>query len=278
MIFVSQCSWITLRPALGASPNPFLCTVPALTSSQVINYLLSKFPTRRLKYPIDPYNPRLVPLYEQFINALYAACSPTTNDSAQLAYVASACWPGFVTPLLNDWRAIESSQSDDSGDMTVDTDDDERFPIPNAEDTLRLLHTFKPAFLPALNALLPRLSTAQAWSDANMPPPSVRLSQPLTLSLPSTVSSNFASTAEQAEARLRGFTTRTRILLLASYLASFNPARTDARLFERTTEGVAKRARRKKRAATNASPKKTPVKPSGPAKVRLPAVVLLPSV
>jgi len=267
VIFVSQCSWISLRPALGASPNPFLCTVPALTSAQITNYLLSKFPAHHLKYPIHPNNPRLKPLYEQFIQALYAACSPTTNDPAQLAYVASACWPGFVTPLLNDWRAIESSQLDDNGDVTLDTNDDERFPVPNAEDTLRLLHTFKPTFLPALNALLPRLTTAQAWSDANIPPPSVRLSQPLTLSLPSITSSNFASTAEQVETRLRGFTTRTRILLLASYVASFNPARTDASMFERTSEGVAKRAKRKRKATALASPKKTPAKSSGPAKV-----------
>jgi origin recognition complex subunit 5 len=267
VIFVSQCSWISLRPALGASPNPLLCSVPALTSAQIIDYLLSNFPTRRPRYPTHPNNPRLKPLYERFIHALYAACSPATNDPAQLAYIASACWPGFVTPLLNDWRAIESSQLDHNGDVTLDANDEERFPVPNTEDTLRLLHTFKPTFLPALNALLPRLTTAQAWSEANMPPSSVRLSQPLTLSLPSTISSNFASPAEQAEARLRGFTTRTRILLLASYVASFNPAKTDARLFERTSEGIAKRAKRKKRAGGAASPKKTPIKPSNSAKV-----------
>lgn len=267
MIFVSQCSWISLRPALGASPNPLLCSVPALTPAQIIEYLLSKFPTRRLKYPIHRNNPRLKPLYERFIHALHAACSPTTNDPAHLAYIASACWPGFVTPLLNDWKAIELSQHDSNGDVTLDTNDEERFPVPNTADTLRLLHTFKPTFLPALNALLPRLTTAQAWSEENIPPSSVRLSQPLSLSLPANTSSHFASAAEQAEARLRGFTTRTRILLLASYVASFNPARTDARLFERTTEGIAKRAKRKKRAAGAVSPKKTPVKASGPAKV-----------
>lgn len=273
VIFISQCSWTALRPPLGSSPTPFLCTIPPLTVTQITNSLISIFPTKRSKRTIHPYNPRLRPLYEQFIQALYAACSPTTNDPAQLAYVASARWPGFVAPLLNDWRAIESAQLEVDDGTPLDTDDfdvDERFPIPSTADTLRLLHTFKPTFIPALNTLLPRLTTAQAWSEINTPPENVRLSQPLTLSLPALSTSsgtNLAGPSEQADARLKGTTTRTRILLLASYVASFNPARTDAKLFERTAEGVATRARRKRRTA-GGSPKKTPIKPSGPTKVR----------
>lgn len=236
---------------------------------------MSYFPEKRSRFPINPYNPRLRPLYEQFIQALYAACSPTTNDPAQLAYIAAARWPGFVAPLLNDWRGAEVTRKELDGDMDIDTDEDSLYPIPNTADTLRLLHTFKPTFIPALHALLPRLTTAQAWSGSNIPPESVRLSQPLSLSLPSLTNSASTSTtvpsaAEQAEARLRGLTTRTRVLLLASYVASFNPARTDARLFERTAEGVAARARRKKRSGGGgASPKKTPIKPTAASKVYL---------
>lgn len=264
---------------MGSSPTPLLFNVPPLTETQIIERLSSHFPSNRPRHPIHPYNPRLKPLYDQFIKALYSACSPTTNDPDQLAYIAAARWPGFAEPLLNDWRAIKDSlpaEEKEGNDIDLDVDAEEvRYPPPTNEDTMRLLHTFIPTFLPALNALLPRLTTAQAWAAVNMPPSNVRLSNPLSLSLPGYTSSSSSNNplsgtgaVEQAEARLKGLTTRTRILLLASYVASFNPAPTDARLFERTAQGVAKRAKRKKRAATM-SPRKTPVKASAASKVHL---------
>ncbi|KAF8320008.1 hypothetical protein DL93DRAFT_2224917 [Clavulina sp. PMI_390] len=289
VILVSQCSWTSLRPPLGASPTPLFFNIPPLDSTQIINHLVSLFQRasarRRSAKPIHPYNPRLKPLYEQFAQALYAACSPTTNDPAQLAYVASARWPGFVAPLLNDWTAEDAVRAEamDVDQQEEDEDESVLYPLPTNDGVLRLLHTFKPTFIPAINALLPRLTTAQAWAAANEPPATVRLSQPLSLSLPSissssTLNASVPSAIELIESRLRGLTRRTKILLLASYVASFNPARTDARMFERTTEGVAKRARRKKRAAAPVgggagSPSKKvgggggPMKSMGPAKL-----------
>lgn len=257
-MFVSQSTWHTLRPPLGASPTPSLFTVPPLTSTQITTYLSSLFPSSSTqKYPtIHPYNPRLFPLYESYIQALYSACSLVTNSPDQLAYIAAARWPGFVAPLLNDWIVIAStlpsfSDLEENQDIRNVTDDPELFPAPSQDDTFRLLHTFKPTFLPALTALLPRLSSAHEWAEMNSPPGTARLSEPLSLAFSHNSASNStsssANTAAELEARLRTFPTRTKILLLASYIASFNPAKSDARLFERSVEGIAKRAKRKSR-------------------------------
>ena len=186
MVFVSECTWHSLRPPLGASPTPVLYTTPPLAPTQITAHIVSLFPSASSKYPtIHHYNPRLLPLYESYVQALYSACSLVTNDPEQLAYVAAARWPGFAAPLVNDWLETASRLHPQSKQEDVHTipDDPTLFPAPSQDDTLRLLHTFIPTFLPAATTLLPRLSSAHDWAEANVPRGTPRLSEPFSLAL-----------------------------------------------------------------------------------------------
>ena len=201
-------------------------------ASDTLRILTSRFPTDG-DFAAAPhaYHPALAQLYSQYANALYSTCSPFTRDPHELAYVAAAQWPSFISPVVEAQKGVS-----------------EFHPIP--EDVrLRLLRVFLPSLTAALHVLLPRRTHARAWSqmpDLNEGP---------------------GVDERGVEAVARSLPTLQKYILLASFLASSNPPRTDMRMFSRSRETQSKRRR-------GGTPRKTPQRStSAPTKVGLSSVM-----
>ncbi|KAI0795005.1 origin recognition complex subunit 5 C-terminus-domain-containing protein [Abortiporus biennis] len=291
-IFVSDIRWDNIRPPLGAAPDPLYLDIPSLSKQSVINRLAALYPSPDdascSSPPFDPntYHPSLRPLYIHFLKVLHSVCSTflgSSSDIDELAYVAAARWPGFVKPILDDYKlAIEewkerrrkkrrrSNNEDDamegeeyedremSGDEgyveeELMEDDDEEDPMPELnpptqEILLRLTRLFTPSFTLALQQLYPRLTSAHEYATApqNIPPDYM-------LSIPHKQAHAIMSHLNHAERRgqtdeskgLKTLPRMAKFILVASFLASTNPAKTDMRMFGRGPDERAKRRRRK---------------------------------
>lgn len=154
------------------------------------------------------YGPAFEQLYTHYIAMVCEVCFPFTHDIDELAYIAAARWPGFVKPVL-------SSSS------------------PPSEDTrLRLLRAFTPTITSALESLHPRLTNAADWAAANDPDPNI-LNQPL----------HPTPSAQQPENGLSSLPRMSKYILVASYIASTNPAKSDLRMFGRGLDEKKRRRR-----------------------------------
>lgn len=168
------------------------------------------------------YNPILRPLFSHFVETVYDVCAsfiPSEERKKELAYITAARWPGFVEPVLANWRlisdeAIKSQDEANEDDNAVQPEGS--FDPPSEEMRIRMLRSAASSLAGAVENLYPRLSNAdEVWGV----PKATKINGPRVnaddedapLSLP----------------RLASF------ILLAAYLASHNPARTDARMFSR---------------------------------------------
>lgn len=192
--------------------------------------VVNRFP----KDESNSHNPVLLPLYHQFLSTLYDVCSPFTKDPNELAYIAAARWPGFITPILDEYRRLLDESHNNPGD------DDEEFELtaPTEDARIRLIRLFTPSFTTALEALYPRLSNASEWAADNQPQRNL-------------LSSGFsgANLVDQAvlqapQSSLTDVLPRiSKFVLLASFLASTNPTKSDVRMFGR---GLDERKKRKR--------------------------------
>lgn len=201
-------------------------SLPTSHCTDTLRILTSRFPTDG-DFAATPhaYHPALAQLYAQYASALYSICSPFTRDPHELAYVAAAQWPGFVAPVLEAQKGTT-----------------EFHPIP--EDVrMRLLRVFLPSFTATLEALLPRRTHAGAWS--RMPE----------------VNEGPRVDERNLEMVTRSLTTLQKYILLAAFLASSNPPRTDMRMFARSRET---RSKRRRGGGTRRAPQRSA---SAPAKV-----------
>ena len=266
-VFVSEVQWQDIRPPLRASPEPYYIDVPALSrQGNSSEHFLSRcrlltpaFPTATHNllsscYPSPPeastsqlveprvYDRALEPLYEHFIATLYGICSPFTHDPLELAYIAAARWPGFVQPILDAHkRHLEEEADPETGDELP----------PLTEDTrLRLTRLFTPSLTAALEALYPRLSSAAHWAHIHAPPPDLLTFPPGRA--PDALLAQAAANARTGthgggaadEAGVAALPRTARFVLVAAFLASTNPARSDVRMFGRGPDERAKRRRR----------------------------------
>ena len=189
------------------------------------------------RFPQDgsnSHNPVFLPLYHQFLSTLYDVCSPFTKDPNELAYIAAARWPGFITPILDEYRRLLDEAPDNSGD------DKEEFELtaPTEDARIRLIRMFTPSFTTALEALYPRLSNAAEWAADNQPQRNL-------------LSSGFSganlvdkSALQTTQGSLTDVLPRmSKFVLLAAFLASTNPAKSDIRMFGRALDERKKRKR-----------------------------------
>lgn len=192
----------------------------------------------------NPYQSSLTSLYTHFITTLCDVCYPFTHNPQELQYIAAARWPGFCKPLLDQYKA--------SGD--IDMESGEAFPPPTDDVRMRLTKTFNPTLTAALEALLPRLTNAADWALANAPPDDL-LMLPRTQGVQPTGTQSGVpqGTALAALPRMGKF------ILVAAFLASTNPAKSDVRMFGRGLD-----ERKRKRRATRATGK---TRGGGPSKV-----------
>lgn len=199
----------------------------------------------------DTHHPALQPLYKHYATTLYSVCSPFTTDPDELAYIAAARWPGFVQPVLDDHkRQIEEyrararlPQDEAVADSEGEEDDREETPElePPSEDVrIRLTRLFTPSFTAALDALYPRLTFAAAWARANVPDADLLSNPPRqSNSLPARMPDEQGS-----HGALECLPRMAKFILVASFIASTNPAKTDMRMFGRGPDERAKRKRR----------------------------------
>ncbi|KAH7889029.1 putative origin recognition complex, subunit 5-like protein [Phlebopus sp. FC_14] len=229
VIFVSYIRWEDVRPPLGASPDPYYLDVDPLTKRDVIQRLVAVFRNTTVsrsshENPDMAYHPALLPLYEQYVDVLYSTISLYTNDPLELQYIAAARWPGFVQPVI-DQQAEEGAELE----------------LPNTEGRLRLFKYFSPTFTAALEALYPRLTNAVDWAADNAYDPS----QDGTRNEGDALRAKARATIE-----VDHLPRVSRFILIAAFLASTNPAKSDMRMFGRGAE------ERKKRRRKSSSPKK----------------------
>lgn len=207
----------------------------------------------------DTYHRALQPLYVHFLSTLYSVCSPFTTDPDELAYIAAARWPGFVRPILDDHHSRECRQREDmvrlKGDHGEDSDENDNSQVvlalqPPTEDIrIRLTRLFTQSMTAAMEALYPRLTSAHAWAQANVPPPDLLSLPPRQLtSIPVNMPQD-----QDTHRTLKGLPRMAKFILIASYIASNNPAKTDMRMFGR---GRDERKRKRK----GGSPRKTTAK------------------
>jgi origin recognition complex subunit 5 len=174
-----------------------------------------------------PYHQSLLPLYTHFASVLYSICAPSTLDPFELAYVASACWPAFVQPVLDEHRQ-RAEEAAAGGVASPELE------MPGEDMRMRLIRHFTPSVTAALEALYPRMMDAQAWvTSADI---EGRESAPH--GRPGSTNAR-----ETLHAGMEGLPRIAKFILVAAFLASTNPAKSDLRMFGR---GLDEKKRRRK--------------------------------
>ncbi|KAG7440099.1 uncharacterized protein BT62DRAFT_976133 [Guyanagaster necrorhizus] len=272
IIFVSSGRWDDMRPSLGASPDPYFVDISIPTKEACVAHLCSVFQSCQTEpnLSLNPYHPALEGIHASFASILCDACFPFTNDPDELAYAAAARWPGFVQPILDN-HAMERgkddsnlTERDDNEHLFTDdamlVDDTHDFVTPPEEVRMRLNRYFKPSITAALEQLYPRFSNAQDWADANKPSPeALEIVFPVHrvdhLSKP-----RIGVTVKEKPAEpYRNLTRMSKFILISSFLASMNPAKSDLRMFGRGLDEK-KRKRRRITKAPSAKIKSGPIK------------------
>lgn len=213
-----------------------------LTIADVIQRLVSAFRRTSLSQsssdtPHVTYHPALQPLYEQYVDTLYNAVSIYTNDPLELQYVAAARWPGFVKPVISQYDELVR-QAEEEG---LDTPELEP---PGTDGRLRLFKFFLPTFTAALDALYPRLDNAADWAANNDYDAGQTLATSSRDGVPGRVK-------PVPSFKVDHLPRMSKFILIATFLASANPPKSDLRMFSRGAE------ERKKRRRKSSSPKKS---------------------
>ncbi|KIJ14874.1 hypothetical protein PAXINDRAFT_78384, partial [Paxillus involutus ATCC 200175] len=231
VIFLSSVRWEEIKPPLGAAPDPYYINVDPLTKQDVIQRLVSAYRTTSLAQSTSnmTYHPALQPFYEQYVDTLCSTILIYTNDPLELQYIAAARWPGFVKPVIDQYNEL-AQQAEADGEIPPELES------PGTEARLRLLNYFLPTFPAALDALYPRLMNAADWAADN----------------------DYDQGQASGDDRTRISSIKvdhlprmSKFILIAAFLASTNPAKSDMRMLGRGAE------ERKKKRRKSVSPKKT---------------------
>lgn len=259
VVLLSSVSWEDIRPGLGASPDPYYLDVEPLikqgrshkyffgiffqqlSTVDVLQRLVSAFRSTSLLESSHTshvsYHPALQPLYEQYVETLYNALSIYTNDPIELQYVSAARWPGFVKPVIDQYDELVRQAEEEGSDPP-------ELEPPATDGRLRLLKFFLPTFTAALEALYPRLDNAADWAANN----DYDAAQTSATSNRDGLSSRVKPVSSFKVDHLPRMS---KFILIAAFVASTNPPKSDIRMFGRGPE------ERKKRRRKPSSPKKS---------------------
>ncbi|KXN92109.1 Origin recognition complex subunit 5 [Leucoagaricus sp. SymC.cos] len=193
------------------------------------------------------YNPSLNHLYTHYISMICEVCYPFIHDVDELAYIAAARWPGFIIPLLS----------------TVSSPGDE-IVAPSEDTRLRLIRLFTPTVTNALESLHPRLMNAADWASANEPDPKILSQLPGALPPQSPMTKADSAHGVQDGHGVTSLPRMSKFILVASYIASINPAKTDLRMFGRGLDEKKRRRRSIKVQGKSKGPSKIPQHLLGP--------------
>ncbi|KIJ60166.1 hypothetical protein HYDPIDRAFT_117655 [Hydnomerulius pinastri MD-312] len=242
VIMLSSVRWEEIRPPLGASPDPYYIDIDPLNKQDVVQRLVSAFRTTSLALSSSntsdmTYHPVLQPLYEQYVDMLYSIVSVYTSDPLELQYISAARWPGFVKPVITQYTELVRQAEEERADPP-------ELELPNAEGRLRLLSYFLPTVTAALDALYPRLTNAADWAADNDYDPGQASSR-------NGGDDRSKTKKGQPSIKVDHLPRMSKFILIAAFLASTNPPKSDMRMFGRGAE------ERKKRRRKSGSPKKS---------------------
>ncbi|KAJ3839619.1 origin recognition complex subunit 5 C-terminus-domain-containing protein [Lentinula raphanica] len=291
VVLVSEVRWEDIRPPLGAAIDPYYVDIPVPTKEVIIDHLVKVYSEYSQNSDIaststtpSPYDPILLQTYTDFIHILVDVCFLYTNDPHEIQYISSARWPGFIKPVLDAHRMNVEAAEDG---------DEVEFERPSTEVLLRLTRHFKPSLSLALEQLYPRLTNAADWARANesdaasLAKDGIILGDvemddaeeeentvnDMLLSSPTRpriskriqeqkIAQDLSSSDLKDTLPLSASLPRlSQFILIAAYIASMNPPKSDLRLFGRAADDKKRRRRPVKRQMANAKPK------SGPAKI-----------
>ncbi|TFK36242.1 origin recognition complex subunit 5 C-terminus-domain-containing protein [Crucibulum laeve] len=294
VVFISQVRRKDIKPPLGAAPEPYFMDIGSPTKEHIVKHLLSQFSTLSTtdasssSQSITPYHPSLLPLYRHFTSVLCDVCFPFTHDPQDLAYIAVASWPGYAKPVLDEHRRYLAAKANEmdldvDGELEDGEEEQERRRQdalalkPPGEDTrMRLTRLFNPSLSAALEVLLPRLSNAAEWAALNEPPPDLLAmphGPPLrpvipAAAAPSDITTGTANAPVGTNSALMTMGTlprMARFLLVAAFLASMNPAKSDLRMFGRGLDEKKRKQRRQVARIKSKAAAKIPQRLLGPA-------------
>lgn len=197
--------------------------------------IASRYPTLSSEDP-RLYHPALRSLYSHFVAVVCDVCFPYTHNPYELQYIAAARWPGFVQPILEEHQAKLVDAGEDQSDNDIQ---------PPSEDVrLRLTRLFSSTLSNGLEWLYPRRTNASDWARANAPPPDLLSNLPPGGKITPVNPSSILGTASL----LSHLPRLSKFILVGSFLASTNPAKSDLRMFGRGLDD--KKRKRKARATT----------------------------
>ncbi|KAF9044305.1 origin recognition complex subunit 5 C-terminus-domain-containing protein [Panaeolus papilionaceus] len=259
VVFISQVGWQDIRPSFGASPDPYYVDVCPPAKENIVKTLVGNFSelSKRWDETRNPYHPALQSLYSHFITFLCDVCFPFTHDQQELQYIAAARWPGFVKPTLDKYNSHDEDEMETQAIITP----------PTEEIRMRLSKLFNPSLTSALEALLPRQTNATEWSLANEPPPNLLSLTPAHAAQAITKTKTEKYSAPESAAGMKDLPKMCKYIILASFLASTNPAKSDLRMFGRGLDDKKRKRRVHKqsgKAKANAGPAKIPQRLVGP--------------
>ncbi|KAI0826686.1 origin recognition complex subunit 5 C-terminus-domain-containing protein [Trametes gibbosa] len=251
-VFISKNQWQDIRPSLRAAPEPYYVDIPFLSKQG--QTLLPKCPKQSTSSnaSLEAYSPALRPLYAHFIATLHSTCGPFTHDLSELAYIAASSWPAFVRPVLDEHHRrmhLARAEISETGEPPDEDQNEHILGNPTEDIRLRLIRLFTSSFTAALEALYPRLTHAAHWAHTHTPPDDLLAVSPAHAS--QALHTHIVALALQADVDagvsvgLEALPRMSKFILVAAFLASTNPARSDLRMFGRGLDERSRRRRRK---------------------------------
>ncbi|KAL5521206.1 hypothetical protein ACEPAG_9129 [Sanghuangporus baumii] len=221
-IFISEDAWDSITPTPGTLVDPYIIEIDKSNREDTIKRICAIFPTDT-EDAVSMYNSSLEPLFRHFVEAVFDVCSPFVSDPIELAYIVAARWPGFVSPVLEDWKHLEEGP----------------FVGPSEAARIQLLRIFNPTLMNAVENLYPRSMERTEWSTANSFPMGFGLDDLRRAQLPSVSDPSIDATSSVSKLPVLSM-----FILMASFLASYNPAKTDYRMFGRSSDEKSRRRRK----------------------------------
>ncbi|KAH7099954.1 origin recognition complex subunit 5 C-terminus-domain-containing protein [Auriculariales sp. MPI-PUGE-AT-0066] len=252
-IFISTWSWMDIQPVFAASPDPYILHFPPLDKQAILSTFSMSFAKASNTARLDgPYSISLGGMFNKYTSILHDTCIAYVRDVDELAYICGATWVPFVQPIVDAWRIRQTE---------LDVMDEDTPPPPPSEQTQhQFIKAIMPALTAALEVLYPRAVSPRDFATQYITPVLANVIinfanaedepapiSPIKHNSPRKAGQRESQAQRQAQADAlllaRGLPRMAQYILVAAYVASFNPPRSDVRLFGRTSDG---RGRRKK--------------------------------
>ncbi|KIM24954.1 hypothetical protein M408DRAFT_331435 [Serendipita vermifera MAFF 305830] len=222
VVFLSQLTWEEIKPAIRGTVIPYIITLSPLTASETTATLKLRFGEVADDTCINPFHPVLQPIFDSFTELVYGICSPYTQDPIDISYILATHWALYISPIINDWNDFN--------------DREEEYEIP-AQAQARLNAIFRQSIGASVQSLYPRLVDSETWlSQGSEADYNIRFSE----ADRNTVLQRRKEMHEQGSLNVTRLPLMARYLLVASYLASFNPTSMDVRILSQVRDPTKK--------------------------------------